>query len=134
MHLKSEDKFDHHLINKNNIAPKQKHLPLKSTTANRIKIEDDILRTLKYKCTFTSHKYQNNLSEMPCKHNRDIFYQSSDGQLYFLDYKAFKDIEDPPLYIYGRIATIRKTEVGRERNPELRHIGRGVEVIIVTLL
>lgn len=65
--------------------------------------------------------------------NRKFFYQSDDGQLYFLDFKEYKHIKNPPMFIYGIISSMRKLEVNKNKNPELGHIGQGIIITIVTL-
>jgi len=62
-----------------------------------------------------------------------VFYQSNDGQLYFMDPKASKQMKSHPLYIYGRIKDSYECLINYEKFPELAHIPAGVYIVILTL-
>lgn len=62
-----------------------------------------------------------------------IFYQSNDGQLYFLDPKISNKMKSQPLYIYGRIRERYECSINYERFPELSHIPPGVFIVVLTL-
>lgn len=74
------------------------------------------------------------LEELAEKSNKKAihtFYQSSDGQLYFLDPKIVNKLENNPIYIYTKIRSKCECQIDYKKYPELSHIPTGTKIIIV---
>lgn len=68
------------------------------------------------------------------KHQRNHeFYQSDDGQLYFLDPKVVRSFKSKPEYIFCNIKTRHECFVNYCKYPELSHVPSGIKVVILLI-
>lgn len=68
-----------------------------------------------------------------CNSKRQIFYQSHDGQLFFLDPKVVDSLKSKPLFIYSNIKTKRECSIDHREFPSLSHIPSGTRIVIVVI-
>lgn len=62
-----------------------------------------------------------------------VFYQSADGQLYFLHPRTYKNYKTFPEFIFGRIKEVHSCHGGEHRHPELQHVPHNYTINIVTI-
>lgn len=62
-----------------------------------------------------------------------VFYQSADGQLYFLNPKTYRNYKYFPKYIFGQIKNVYAYKGGECKYPELQHIPHHYHIYIVTI-
>ena len=74
-------------------------------------------------------EYNENENATRVKH----FYQSADGQLYFLNSKQKYLTKNKPLYLAGHIKRIERFEGSNHNMPEYKHMKRYQTFYIVTL-
>lgn len=65
------------------------------------------------------------------KSDNSVFYQSNDGQLYFLDPKITYKMATKPLYLYSKIKEKYECYTNYEKYPELAHIPPGTKIVIL---
>ena len=63
----------------------------------------------------------------------DDFYQSHDGQLYFLDPKTTKSLTTKPEYIYSKIISRDDCTIDYREFPNLTHIPSGTRIVIIKI-
>lgn len=61
------------------------------------------------------------------------FYQSADGQLYFLNPKTYKKYKALPEFIFGKIKHIHHCQADEARHPEFSHVPSNFQIHIVTI-
>lgn len=61
------------------------------------------------------------------------FYQSNDGQLYFLEPETVRKMETRPEYIYAKIRNKTDCFIDWKRYPELSHIPMGTKIVILKI-
>lgn len=61
------------------------------------------------------------------------FYQSNDGQLYFLDPKVVRSFKTMPEYIFCTIKARHECFVNYDKYPELCHIPSGTKIVILRI-
>ena len=61
------------------------------------------------------------------------FYQSADGQLYFLHPRTYKNYKTFPEFIFGRIKDVYTCYGKEHKHPELQHIPHNYTINIVTI-
>lgn len=87
-------------------------------------------------CLINNSKGNNKGNRKPeSKQNRpndDIFYQSNDGQLYFLEPGIVRRMRSKPLYLYGRIKNKKECMIDG-RHPGLLHIPSGTRIVIIQI-
>lgn len=66
-------------------------------------------------------------------HKNHEFYQSDDGQLYFLDPKVVRGFKSMPEYIFCSIKARHECFVNYDKYPELCHVPSGTKIVILLI-
>lgn len=71
------------------------------------------------------------INKQHTRHND--FYQSNDGQLYFLDPEITKAMASKPEFIYSKITSRYDCIIDYKEFPNLSHIPSGTRIVIITI-
>ncbi|KAF9758296.1 LON peptidase N-terminal domain and RING finger protein 3 [Nosema granulosis] len=90
------------------------------------------------KCKTVKKRFSSNLY-VPNKDRKNYFYQSADGQPYFLDNQILSSIirregiKGLPRYVYGKIEEIKEVVFAKERFKTLSHLDSGSIIYIIKI-